>query len=208
MWAHHKIGMRLRNSLLMISSLVACSDDGIDSNEEARRAYLGLDASIEASITLGFAGFNSASSANISPQTATGIEAGTITVTGQVDQGSSANKGMRLHIGMVAYTDGPFPIDDDGNTATVIYDTDLDPALQPFLSMQLKNIPTGTLEGTLTGTYLMSGDLEGSAELNLSFTGALMDGGNNTVLRVPGSTQITGTVVTPDNGTFDVDVTL
>jgi hypothetical protein len=54
----------------------------------------------------------------------------------------------------------------------------------------------------------VSGDLEGSAELNLTITGNLMDGGNDTVLRVPGSTRITGTVVTPDNGTFAVDVTL
>jgi hypothetical protein len=208
MWAHHKIGMRLLSSLFLISALVACSDDGIDSNEEARRAYLGLDTSIEAAITLGFVGFNTASSANISPQMATGIEAGTLTVTGQVDQGTSANKGMRLNIGMVAYTDGPFVIDANGNTNTIIYDTDLDPTLQPFLSMQLKNIPTGTLEGTLTGTYVMTGDIEGSAELNLTFTGALMDGGNDTVLRVPGSTLITGTVVTPDDGTFEVDVTL
>ena len=200
--------MRLLSSLFLISALVACSDDGIDSNEEARRAYLGLDTSIAASLTLGFVGFNTASSANISPQEAPGTEDGTLTITGQVDQGSSANKGMRLHVGMVAYTDGPFIIDDAGNTNTIIYDTDVDPTLQPFLSLTLRNIPTGTLDGTLTGTYVMTGDIEGSAELNLTFSGAIMDGGNNTVLRVPGSTHITGTVVTPDEGTFDVDVTL
>ena len=200
--------MRLLSCLLLIPALVACSDDGIDSNEEARRAYLGLDTSIAASLTLGFVGFNTASSANISPQMAPGTSDGTLTITGQVDQGSSDNKGMRLHVGMVAYTDGPFLIDDAGNTNEIIYDTNVDPTLQPALTLTLRNIPNGTLEGTLVGTYVMTGDIEGEATLNLTFAGTIMDGGNNTVLRVPGTTQITGTVVTPDEGTFTVDVTL
>ena len=57
-------------SLSLIALLGAgCGDDDeIDSDEEARRAYLGLDGSIEKSLALGFAGFNAASSANISPQ--------------------------------------------------------------------------------------------------------------------------------------------
>jgi hypothetical protein len=196
--------------LLATFTTAACGgDDGIDSNEEARRAYLGLDGSIEKSITLGFDGFNSASSANISPQSTVGLSAGMLTVTGQVDQGESLNKGMRLRIGMVGYTDGEVVINEDEDTVLIVYDTDLAPELQPFLSMQLKSIPTGTLDGTLVGKYFMSGDdLEGEADLNLIFTGTLMDGGNNTVLRVPGSTHVTGTATTADGGTFDVDVTL
>jgi len=199
----------LINFLMLATIFTGCGgDDGIDSNEEARRAYLGLDGSIAQSITLGFAGFNTAQSANISPQSSPGVAAGTLTVTGQVDQGSSNNKGMRLRVGMVAYTDGPFLINEDGDTIVVTYDTDVDPALQPFLSLSLKNIPTGTLEGTLIGTYLMTDGIEGEAELNLTISGTLQDGGGGAVIRAPGTTRVTGTVVTPNDGTFDVDVTI
>lgn len=196
-------------ALLLVTGLVgACSDDDIDSDEAARRAYLGLDASIGKSITLGFAGFNAASSANIAPQMATGTTAGNLTITGQVDQGASANKGMRLYVGMVAYTDGPFNINEDGDQIEVIYDTNTDATLQPFLSMQLKNIPTGTLEGTLMGDYTLSGpDLQGIVTLNLTIAGTLMDIGNGDVGRVVGSTTVTGTAVSGD-GTYNVNVTL
>jgi len=51
---------------------------------------------------LGFDGFNSASSANIATQTAAGAKSGTLTVTGQVDQGASANKGMRLQVALAS----------------------------------------------------------------------------------------------------------
>jgi len=188
--------------------VAACSSSDIDSNEEARRAYLGLDVSIAKSIQLGFDGFNAANSANIDPQSDVGDANGTLTITGQVDQGSSANKGMRLHVGMVAYDDGPFVIDQDGNTIEVVYDTSDVETEQPFLSMMLKNIPTGTLDGTLEGTYVLSGDIESQATLNLVFDGQLQDGGNSTVVRVPGSTHVTGTLTTDAGGTFDVDVTL
>src|SRR5258708_4492138 len=63
----------------------------VQSEADARAAYLGLDPSIDRAIGLGFDGFNSASSANISPQTGKGALAGTLTVTGQVDQGASPN---------------------------------------------------------------------------------------------------------------------
>ena len=188
--------------------VTACSSSDIDSNEEARRAYLGLDESVGKSIQLGFDGFNAASSANIDPQATAGTANGTITITGQVDQGASANKGMRLHVGMVGYDDGPFVIDADGNTIEVTYDTSDVDTEQPFLSMMLKNIPTGTLDGTLSGTYILSGDIESQATLDLVFDGQLQDGGGGSVIRVTGSTHVTGTLTTDAGGTFDVDVTL
>lgn len=196
---------------LAASSLLAvgCSDEDLDSDEAARRAYLGLDGSIAKSIKLGFDGFNAASSANIDPQMTTGDAAGTLTITGQVDQGASANKGMRLYVGMVDYSDGEIVINDAGDTILVGYDTDPDPTLQPYLQMQLKNIPTGTLEGTLMGTYLLSGDdLAGSVDLNLTFNGSLMDAGGGDVARVPGSTTVTGTATNADGGTYMVNVTI
>lgn len=190
----------------------ACSDDELDSDEAARRAYLGLDASIGKSITLGFQGFNAASSANIDPQMTTGTApdgSGTLTISGQVDQGSSDNKGMRLYVAMVDYSDGPFVIDDDGNTIEVFYDTAAEQTAQPFLSMQLKTIPTGTIEGTLVGDYLLSGDdLAGEITLNLTFNGQMQGTSQADVSRVPGSTTVTGTATNSDGGVYNVNVTL
>lgn len=191
-------------------SLGACSndDDEIDSDEAARRAYLGLDASIEKSIKLGFDGFRAATSANIPPQMTVGAApdgTGTLTISGKVDQGSSANKGMRLDVGMVAYSDGPFPINDDGDTVVVTYDT---PATQPALSMMLKNIPTGTIEGTLMGVYLLSGDLAGEITLNVTFNGMMQGTNQQDVSRVPGSTTVTGTATNADGGVYNVQVTI
>jgi len=200
---------KLACSIVLAMTVMACGgSDGIDSDEEARRAYLGLDESVAKSIQLGFDGFNAANSANIDPQITAGGEDGMLTITGQVDQGSSANKGMRLHVGMVAYDDGPFPIDTDGHTIEVVYDTDAASAAQPSLDMMLKNIPTGTVDGTLVGTYVMSGGIDSEATLNLTFGGDLQDAGNGDVIRVPGSTHVTGTLETADGGTFTVDVTL
>jgi hypothetical protein len=128
-----------------------------------------------------------------------------LTVTGQVDQGESANKGMRLYVGMTGYSDGKITIDDEDIDVT--YDTSTDPASQPYLQIMLMNLPTGTLTGSLTGTYHMAGDLEGDVTLDLTFTGQLQAGANDTVERTPGTTTITGTA-TSDDGTYDVMVTL
>jgi hypothetical protein len=185
----------------------ACGGDGIDSNEAARRAYLGLDTSIEKSLTLGFAGFNAASSANIDPQMTTGTVAGTLVITGQVDQGASTNKGMRLSVGMVDYTDGAVVIEGEEEEINITYDTSTDPLMQPLLNLTLRNIPTGTLDGTLTGVYVMTGDVEGEATLNLTFSGTLQMSDTGGVSRVPGKTVVTGTASTGD-GMYEVDVTL
>lgn len=201
----------MKHFALCVFLLGACSDgDDIDSNEEARRAYFGLDASIEKSLQLGFAGFNSAQSANIAPQMTAGTAAGMLTITGQVDQGNSANKGMRLRVGMVAYTDGDVVIVQEGKDDVIVnitYDTNADITLQPYLQLSLRDIPNGTFTGTLNGSYTMSGDLDGTAELNLSFAGKLMSNGLGGTTRVPLMTTVTGTAKSGD-GTFDVNVTL
>src|SRR5262245_55662250 len=139
--------MRNRNAYLVLGGLTfvaACHKDTIDSDEAARRAYLGLDGSIEKSLNLGFDGFNAANSANIDPQTAPGDGDGTLTITGQVDQGASANKGMRLYVGMVGYTDGEFTVvvnETDEVTVNLTYDTSDVQTEQPYLEVMVKNQP-------------------------------------------------------------------
>jgi hypothetical protein len=175
-----------------LTGLTGCGD-GVASEEEAERAYLGLDASIDRAIGLGFDGFNAASSANIPPQTANGTKGGKMIIGGKVDQGASNNKTMSLTITLEAYTDDEL----------LIYDTD--PAALPVLDMKLSKIPDGTLEGSLNGTFLMSGELEGPVRLSLSFAGDLEPAGDG-VQRKAGTTTITGSADS-DFGIYEVDVT-
>ncbi len=190
--------------LLLSASLVGCGDE-VSSDEQARRAYLGLDKSIEKSLQLGFAGFNAASSANISPQTTNGDTTGTLTVSGQVDQGSLANKGMRLRVGMTNYSDGTVTVDDE--TVKITYQTATATTAQPALDLSLRNIPNGTFTGTLVGAFQMSQDLEGEVTLNLSMSGMIEDDGTGKVRRKAGSTTVTGTAKSGD-GEYQVNVTL
>lgn len=185
----------MRKTFLVIV-LFSCSSGGVDSTQAAKEAYLGLDESIDKAINLGFAGFNAAQSANIPTQQTTGDLSGTMQIGGQVDQGASANKTMRLQETLTSYADT------DGG---IVYDTNTDAGL-PELDMKLSNIPTGTVDGTLVGTYGMTGALKGEATLNVSFTGGLEPNDAGGVERAPGSTHITGTA-TSGNGTYAIDVT-
>jgi len=193
--------------VISVLGLAACGSDNISSDEEARRAYLGLDESIGKSLTLGFVGFNAATSANLPADCCNdvGLEKGTLGISGQVDQGSSDNKEMRLLVTMVDYNDGKFTVDGDDKEIDITYNTPVD--APPALSLSLKGIPTGTIDGTLIGDYDMTGDIDGTATLNLVITGTMMDDGTGKVIRTPGTTHVTGTAVSGD-GTFDVDVTL
>jgi hypothetical protein len=185
--------------------LAAACQPTVNSDEQARRAYLGLDKMIGKAMALGFKGFNEAGSANIPTEQTTGDDGGTLTVTGQVDQGSSANKGMRLLIALNAYSDGPVILD-GGEKVNVVYHTDA--GAEPHLDMQLKGIPTGTLSGTLVGDFGMEGDLQGSVNLNLSMSGQLESAGDGGTQRKPGSTTVTGTATNPAGGSYSVNLTL
>lgn len=210
----------MRNYLLSLCSVLAlgaaaCGDDDpINSNETARRAYLGLDPSIEKSLQLGFDGFNAASSANIDPQEDVGDDTGSLLITGQADQGESDNKGFRLYVGMVDYSDGEFTVvinegtdDEQEVTVHLTYDTSETETDRPYLDIDLRNFPDGTLEGTLTGDYFLSGDIEGTVTLDLTFDGLTEDIGNGDVGRVVGSTSVTGTATSGD-GLYEVDLTI
>jgi len=200
--------------LVMSLACVACSDDEVDSDEEARRAYLALDKSIEKSLNLGFQGFNLATNANIDVQTTTGNTAGTLAVDGQADQGSSDNKGMRLYIAMVDYDDGEVPYNDDGDKVHIIFNTNTDVTMQPYLNLKFANYPNGTMTGTLdantnmTGVYTMTGDMEGTLNLNLMISGVTMAGTGTEVLRTPGMTTVTGTATNGDGGVYEINITL
>jgi hypothetical protein len=188
--------MRLFIVLLFVAS---CSGDGVSSDASAKAAYLGLDESIDKAITLGFEGFNAAQSANIPTEQVVGDVSGSMSIGGQVDQGQSANKQMRLQETLVGYADI-----DAGTSAGIVYTTaDAGPA---ELDMSLQGIPSGTLDGTLAGSYGMTGTLASDVTLAISFSGALEAGDAGEVERKPGTTHITGTA-TSSSGTYDVDLT-
>lgn len=197
----------LRHTLLLGLALAllapACGDEGVSSEEDARAAYIGMDGVIAKALTLGMQGFNEASSANIPPQSGTGDVMGTIDITGQVDMGASDNKGLRLNIALVDYQD---EIPEPDAELMIVYDTDPEGEL-PYLDLQLRNIPDGTISGTLTGDFLMSGDLEGVVTLDLAISGNIQDDGAGGIERAPGTITVTGTA-TSDAGTYDVNVTI
>ena len=174
----------MRRLLFLAWMLSACSNSSVNSNEDAHKAYLGLDESIDKAITLGFKGFNEASSANIPTESTTGDLSGTMTVTGQVDQGVSANKQMRLLEALDTYADT------DGG---IVYSTSSDAGTDgapAALGMSLQSIPNGTLTGTLDGTYGMTGALKGTVTLQVTFSGQLEPNDAGGVERKPGTTQI------------------
>jgi hypothetical protein len=188
--------------------LLSCSGPAVNSDEQAQRAYLGLDRSIGKCLTLGFQGFNLASSANIDPQSTTGDKSGTLVITGKADQGSSTNKGFKLNIGMTNYSDGDVRVD-GGPVVAITYATGADAGLaaEPVLDIQLKNFPNGTLDGPLSGEFAMSGDLGGTVKLDLMLNGMTESNGDGGTQRKPGTTSVTGTA-TSGNGTFNVNLTL
>lgn len=183
--------------LLSLAALVSAASgcgDGVSSEEKARQAYLGLDASIDKAIGLGFSGFNAASSANIPDQKGSGAITGTMVIGGKVDQGASSNKTMSLTEALTDYCDDGEHTYDTGDTL-------------PTLDMKLSKIPTGTLTGSLTGEYSVTGNIEGLVTLSLTFTGDLQPTSDGTgVERKPGTTHVTGTAES-DYGTYAIDVT-
>ena len=197
MWHRHVLGLTC--AIFMTATVTGCSDDGVADEEAARIAYEGLDPSVDKILDLGFQGFNAASSANIPEQSTTGAVLGTMTVNGQVDQGSSDNKGMRLAVVLVDYSDGAVA---DEEVEDIIYDTS--GALDVDLSM--KGLPDAELTGTLVGTLVMEGGLEGGVSLSLSMTGQTEDDGTGKIRRKAGTVRVTGTA-TSDYGVFNVDVT-
>ena len=196
--------MHLR-AIAILASFVGCTSSSVDSNEQARRAYLGLDSSISKSLTLAFAGYDAASSANIPTEMGSGTMSGTLTVAGKVDQGNPQQASMSLTAALDVYSDGPFVVDTKGDKITVTYTTGS--AAPPTLGIKLNASSGDSLNGTLMGDYEMTGGLTGSVTLDVTLTGTFSGSGTN-VQRVPGSTTVTGTAVSSSGGMYDVNVTL
>jgi len=187
-------------------ALVGCDDSGVGSDEEAQVAYLGMDRGIDRALKLGFQGFNAASSANIPAQSEPGIVSGTMTVSGQVDQGQSeSNKGMRLFVDLDDYSDGLVYQEEEIEIHYFAAST-------LHLELKMSNLPdNGDLSGpggnvAFYGSVSMEGDIEGDLFLNLYVEGKVSADANGIIQREPGTTHIWGTAESP-NGVYNVDVT-
>jgi hypothetical protein len=195
----------------------ACGNGSVNNEESARRAYFGIDKAIEKAMNLGMQGFNMATSANIAPQTAMGDVAvgpdggfGTLVVAGQVDQGMSVNKELRLTTDFTDYEDLLYTSDDSG-TIHIIYNGASGGATT--LSLSLRNIPAmgdttsmGTYSGTFMQTLHMSGDLAGDVTLNLTLAGQIHRSADGNLERVAGGSTIMGTAMS-QYGTYNVNIT-
>jgi hypothetical protein len=191
---------------MLIATAVGCGNgNSVTSDEQARRAYLGLDKSVSKSLALGFMGYNAATNANIPTEMAAGDATGSLTITGHVDQGNPSQVSMGLAAAMTMYSDGKIVVDDKNNTITVTYATDS--ATPPSLSLKLNSSAGDTLTGSLDGVYTMSGDLQGTVTLNLMINGTFSGTAPN-VMRVAGSTTVTGTAVNSSGGMYMVNTTI
>lgn len=191
--------------VLTLLSLAGCG--GLSSEREAELAAAGLDVAIDRGIALGLEAFNAATSANIPDRTGDGNVSGTLTVGGQVDQGASDNKELRLTLLLDDYSDFVDVDDDDDRDVAITYDSD-DPL--PRLDLSLRDMPDGTLSGTLTGTFLLHGDVRGEVTLDLDLDGAIEEIPSTAgeIRKVDGSVTVTGNATNDHGGTWDVDITL
>jgi hypothetical protein len=180
------------------------SHEGASQELQASLAYVGMNNAIAKSLDLSFDGFNNAGSSTIPPQSATGDKSGILTITGEVDQGASSTKGMRLRMSMIDYSDGTATLPDDEGKAAIAYRTS-DATLAPALVLTLRNIPNGTYSGTFVGSIVMLGDVEATVSLNLSLSGQFEDDGTGKLRRKAGTTAITGTAAV---GVYTVNVVI
>jgi len=194
----------MRRWVLVAAALAGCGDK-VSSDDEAELAWEGLAGAVDQALTLGMQGYSQATSANLDAQEGQGGVSGTIVITGQADQGSSDNKGLRLDIALTDYADHVDLDDDDEDDLLVYYDTN--PDAPPYADLKLRDLPAGTLSGTLTGDVAMDGDLEGIVTLALDVAGPTESDGGDGVRLVDGQTAVTGTVTNDDGGTYSVDVT-
>lgn len=192
--------------LILLLTLTACGGGKVTSDEEAEYAWLGLEIAIDKALDLGMKGYSAASSANIDAQSYTGDVSGTITVTGQVDQGSSDNKGLRLDIALEDYQDLEDLDDDDDGDDDIVVQYETNPDDPPYADLKLRDMPDGTLSGTLQGDVAMDGDLDGVITLSLSIDGPTEDDGAGGVQRVDGETVVQGTATNDDGGVYQIDL--
>jgi hypothetical protein len=175
--------MRLA-SLVLPLLVIGCGMD-VGSTADAQRAYQGLETSVERAISLSVSSLG-----NAAARTAKGRVSGALRL-GEPVQHDSA--GARFLAALSRYSD-------DGE---IVYSTD--PDAPPAVTLDVRNVSRGALDGTIEGSFLMSGAERGQVSLLLAFSTAVAPGPGGALVRRPGTTRITGTATSP-SGAYHVDV--
>jgi hypothetical protein len=182
---------------LTVFICLGCGND-LNDQEKVQAVFDNFQPTIAKIIEAGIAAkSSSAQGANISPVVRNGDKQGTFTVGGKVAQSSGLNQNLDLWVQL----DGPY-----SDTGEIFYATDnTSDATKLQFDVQIQNQPTDNfMSGTLAGGLTVSGDVDGSATLNLRFATDLADDDNApTVI----CSHVTGSVVTP-NATKDLDFLL
>ncbi len=132
--------------------------------------------------------------ANITPVTASGDEAGTLTIGGKVAQSSGANENLDLWVQLDS---------DYSDTGKIIYATDnTSDTTKLQLDIQITAQPQDNrMSGSIVGPLTVEGDVNGSASFNLTFEADLADDDANPTLIC---SHVTGSV-TSNGATVNVD---
>jgi hypothetical protein len=155
--------------ILTLSSLVfiACGSPATQQNVEL--LFTDFQPTLQKIINNGLAAKDaSTSGANITPVTGNGDKQGTFTIGGKVAQGTGLNQNLGLWVQLDA---------DYSDTGKLFYNTDnTSDATKLQLDIQIQNQPQdNTMSGTLVGPLTLKGDVQGSANFNLTFKTDLTD---------------------------------
>ena len=169
----------------------------VDTEEGVQIMYDNFQPTILRITTNGLAAKGTASQgANIPEIVFPGLVSGTGAITGTVAQSSGQNENLSLDVRLDAYSDtGDVTFQTDNTSAATLLQFDL----------QVKNAPgDNTMDGTLTGTLTLDGDVEGTGVFNLTTVTDLDDDDLNPFIIC---THVTGTV-TADGDDLAVDFVL
>lgn len=169
----------------------------VDSEEGVQIMYDNFQPTILRITTNGLAAKGTASQgANVPEIFFPGLVQGSGTISGTVAQSSGQNENLSLDVQLDAYSD----------TGDVIFQTDnTSPATLLQFDLQVKNAPgDNTMDGTITGTLTLDGDVEGTGVFDLTTVTDLEDDDLNPAIIC---THVTGTV-TAEGDDLDVDFVL
>jgi hypothetical protein len=166
--------MNKLNSLVvvLVLGLVAACGGGDLNNQQVQAVFDNFQPTIAKIIDAGIAAKSgSAQGANISPVVRNGDKKGTLTIGGKVAQSSGQNQNLDLWVQL----DGDY-----SDTGKIYYATNNSSDTTKLqLSVQIQNQPQdNSMGGTLAGSLTVSGDVRGTATINLRFATDLEDDDN------------------------------
>lgn len=170
-------------------------DDKKDLDDEAsiEEVFAAFQPSILRITSAGLAAKETAQGANIPEFVLDGLVSGTAGIGGTVAQSGGGNENLSLYLGMTDYSDeGDIAFSTDNTSEATKLQFDLQVQVQP---------QDNTMNGTLAGDLVVSGDREGEGSFDLAFVSDLDDDNADPFLIC---SHVTGTVIVEEE-TLPVD---